>query len=86
MSCERCGSHAINQHLHGRDGSDPSLCDVCYWRARAEDWRRRLDDAIREAHIYQGYCPDKLQPDAYDPECPACQSLLAIAKATGDEP
>lgn len=32
--CE-CGSHAINHNLHGRDGSDPDLCDVCYWRKRA---------------------------------------------------
>lgn len=34
--CSRCGSAAINHHLHGRDGKDPNLCDVCYWRARAE--------------------------------------------------
>lgn len=33
--CIKCGSSAINHHLHGRDGSDPDLCDVCYWRARA---------------------------------------------------
>ena len=32
--CE-CGSYAINHHCHGRDGSDPELCDVCYWRKRA---------------------------------------------------
>jgi hypothetical protein len=35
-NCERCGSYAINHHCHGRDGSDPDLCDVCYWRKRAE--------------------------------------------------
>lgn len=35
-TCTRCGSHAINHHLHGRDGSDGDLCDVCYWRKRAE--------------------------------------------------
>jgi len=34
--CIRCGSHAINHHAHGRDGSDRELCDVCYWRRRAE--------------------------------------------------
>lgn len=34
MQCE-CGSHAINHNCHGRDGSDPDLCDVCYWRKRA---------------------------------------------------
>lgn len=36
MKCRECGSYAINHHLHGRDGSDPDLCDVCYWRKRAE--------------------------------------------------
>lgn len=35
MRCEKCGSHGVNHHLHGRDGSDPDLCDVCYWRKRA---------------------------------------------------
>ena len=34
--CKRCGSYAINHHCHGRDGSDVDLCDVCYWRKRAE--------------------------------------------------
>jgi hypothetical protein len=34
--CNRCLSFAINHHCHGRDGSDPDLCDVCYWRKRAE--------------------------------------------------
>jgi len=31
----KCGSFAINHNHHGRDGSDPDLCDVCYWRKRA---------------------------------------------------
>ena len=35
MNCIRCGSGAINHHMHGRDKSDPDLCDVCYWRKRA---------------------------------------------------
>lgn len=34
--CKRCSSLAINHHCHGRDGSDPDLCDVCYWRKKAE--------------------------------------------------
>ena len=33
--CE-CGSYAINPGRVGRDDSDPHLCDVCYWRARAQ--------------------------------------------------
>jgi hypothetical protein len=37
MKCKRCGSHAINDHCHGRkSGIDLDLCDVCYWRKRAE--------------------------------------------------
>lgn len=32
-----CGSHAINPGQNGRDDtSDLNLCDVCYWRKRAE--------------------------------------------------
>lgn len=38
MQC-KCGSHAINHHRHGRDGSDPDLCDVCYWRKRVAVWQ-----------------------------------------------
>lgn len=34
---EGCGSFAINDHQHGRiKGIDLDLCDVCYWRTRAE--------------------------------------------------
>lgn len=29
-------------------------------------------------HIYEGDCPDELDPGARDPSCPACQELLAI--------
>lgn len=38
-ACTRCGSFAINPGRHGRDDSDLDLCDVCFWRRRAE---RRL--------------------------------------------
>lgn len=34
--CKECGSYAINHAQHGRDGSDGDLCDVCYWKKRAE--------------------------------------------------
>lgn len=34
--CKECSSYAINHHCYGRDGSDGDLCDVCYWRKRAE--------------------------------------------------
>ena len=35
-SCILCKSYAINPSQHGRDGTDNDLCDVCYWRKRAE--------------------------------------------------
>jgi hypothetical protein len=35
--CKNCGSYAISPNLHGRKpGVDMDLCDVCYWRKRAE--------------------------------------------------
>lgn len=35
--CKKCGRMAINPHRYGRDPSDDlDLCDVCYWRKRAE--------------------------------------------------
>ena len=39
--CERCGSMAVNHHMHGRDGTDADLCDVCYWRKRAEQLKAK---------------------------------------------
>lgn len=36
MQCERCRSYAINPGQNGRGDDDLHLCDVCYWRARAE--------------------------------------------------
>lgn len=39
----KCGSYAINHHLHGRDGSEPDLCDVCYWREKYEHARLSVD-------------------------------------------
>jgi hypothetical protein len=39
MRCKRCGSFAINPDHHGRDKTNLDLCDVCFWRNKAE----RLD-------------------------------------------
>ena len=39
MQCKTpgCGSYAINDGLNGRaPGVDLDLCDVCYWRRRAQ--------------------------------------------------
>ena len=46
MKCKRCGSYSINHNSYGRDGSDPDLCDVCYWRKRAE----RYFDLLKDCH------------------------------------
>ena len=40
--CKICGSGAINLRSNGRDGSDPELCDVCYWKTRAEKYADAL--------------------------------------------
>lgn len=52
--CEQCGSYAINHHCHGRDGSDPDLCDVCYWRKRASD---ALEAASLPVGVPDNYMP-----------------------------
>ena len=44
--CKICHSFAINHGLHGRDGSDPDLCDVCYWRKRVEAIRVALIECL----------------------------------------
>ena len=37
FKCSKCGSVAINPGCHGREpGVDEDLCDVCYWRKKAE--------------------------------------------------
>ena len=60
--CTRCSSYAINHHCHGRDGSDANLCDVCYWRKRAEDTRLIRNAALEEAAVK---C-DALSDDLYE--------------------
>jgi len=48
MTCTRCGSFAINPQSHGRDPRiDLDLCDVCYWRKRAEA-AKQLVEALQE--------------------------------------
>jgi len=42
--CTKCGSMAINPLHHGRDKDvDLNLCDVCYWRKRAENQIKKQD-------------------------------------------
>lgn len=53
-NCKRCRSYAINPGHYGREADvDLDLCDVCYWRKRAEtpattygiDWGKDGDKA-----------------------------------------
>lgn len=44
--CRVCGSFAINHNLHGRDGTDPYLCDVCYWRKRVMKWIVTIENEV----------------------------------------
>ncbi len=49
--CIRCGSFAINPTMHGRTPSESlDLCDVCYWRKRAEDGRKLVVKVI-DGHV-----------------------------------
>lgn len=47
MKC-KCGSYAINPHLHGRDGTDLDLCDVCYWRKRVQQLKAGIHSSLNE--------------------------------------
>lgn len=46
--CNQCGSYAINHRHHGRDGSDPDLCDVCYWHTRHDQLQAELAEVKAE--------------------------------------
>lgn len=74
----KCGSYAINQLLHGHDDSDGDLCDVCYWRKRAEvaegnmeklrDPKRQLEsttDMMMELVERLGELPVDVDPRAW---------------------
>ena len=41
--CKHCRSYAINLNKNGRYDNDPDVCDVCYWRGKAERLQARLD-------------------------------------------
>lgn len=76
MTCKSCGSCAINHHLHGRDGSRPDLCDVCYWRAKAEELRVALSFVTPKCDYL--HHPKKYQHKITEP-CPV-EELIRKAK------
>ena len=63
-ACKSCGSFAINHQAHGRDGSAPDLCDVCFWRARAE----RLVYSVPRWYVVDAAGQPTLCRDAEDAE------------------
>lgn len=57
--CRICHSYAINPHLHGRDpAADLDLCDVCYWRERAQAVVRDVDERTCDNCTEYMYCED----------------------------
>jgi len=57
----KCGSYAINENSHGRAPRvDIDLCDVCYWRTRANSCQAQNDALMLE------YCPDEMTPEQLD--------------------
>ncbi len=61
-SCSNCRSGAINPGHHGRaEDTDLDLCDVCYWRKRAESatWPkpRPISEAPKDGPEIMGWCP-----------------------------
>jgi len=54
--CKICGSHAINPGQNGRAiGVNEHLCDVCYWKNRADDSYKEGYDAGYDEGLYAGY-------------------------------
>jgi YHS domain-containing protein len=55
-ACTRCSSMAINPHCHSRlQDIDLDLCDVCYWRKRAEPIQ--IKDLLREHGAHKSDTP-----------------------------
>lgn len=50
----KCGSYAINPHSHGRaPETDLDLCDVCYWRKRADDYFLQAKELQKQVSEYE---------------------------------
>jgi len=51
-SCKHCGSQAINPGFRERpQGIDLDLCDVCFWRVRAQPEPRPIEEAPKDNPI-----------------------------------
>lgn len=54
--------------------------------AEADQWKAdaaRLAEAAKDGHIFHGLCPDAINKDRRDPECPICSALLLHEKLKG---
>lgn len=92
--CSECGSYAINHHCHGRDGSEPDLCDVCYWRKRNDhllssmrclygDYVRMMEVARDRIMELGGDCDPVDKMEMADPSLIAARAV--ISKANGEK-
>jgi hypothetical protein len=66
-------------------GSGSGAWDMVNPEELARAFRQALMQAVEAAalqsvHAYLGLCPDDLQPDSRDPECPACAVILEAEK------
>jgi len=77
-----CGSHAVNPHLHGREpGADLDLCDICYWRTRAEKLLEERDIEAGLAEQFRKALYVIADGDAQT--WPGCSSRRVAALALG---
>ena len=61
-SCKHCGSQAINPGFRERpQGIDLDLCDVCFWRVRAQPEPRPIAEAPKLECIL-AYVPTSSEP------------------------
>ena len=70
--CRVCNSHAINPGHRGRpawkENVDNDLCDVCFWRTRAEAYKRLTAEVIVCLPGYSG-CGDISREQRVKAEC-----------------
>ena len=65
--CKRCGSSDINPRQHGRKPNENlHLCDVCYWRVKAEKYRDKIHRLEMELNRPQWEAFDKTLKEAFD--------------------
>ena len=66
QQCKVCGSYAINPQMHGRDKTDLDLCDVCYWRKRADQYDSLVIELIELAKNGDHTAQDLLESTGVD--------------------